>query len=1744
MNRSIFVLARRLVSPVRVFCLLAVLLIAFGPSSLTQPRVARAATVLGTTTYNSNTTWTLAGSPYILNGSVTVATGVTLTIEPGVVVKLNGSTRQLTVNGTLAAVATAASRITFTSYQDDTVGGDSNGDGSATAGAVGQWYRIGLLGSSTETELRYVDIRYGGNTMDDNSFGVVDLSGGCASVLIRDSTIKNNNGVGVRVMPNGSCTPSAEIANTEIANNGAGVYALNGFVLVEDSTIEDNTRQGFYFGSSTSYTGPVSVVRESEVTGNSDGIRMVIPSALDVAYWPTGTRNNIYGNSGSQLSTMEEKRTADWRHNYWGDDVGYRVNDGACHTVGRKSIGRLAYRSAQSWPPAGPLDGSSAYWSGGTAFCDYDRVNVGQVEYSPFKLNQGPEMNGGQSLGACTGTGGGGRGPFAINTSVCISDPVNSATGSFTHTATDLSLPGAGVPFTFTRQYNSIDSTTGPLGMGWTHAYNAGLTVATSGDITSRAGDGQRLEFRRNSNGTYTAADGGQASLETITGGWELTTFDQLRYHFSSSGRLTSLVDRNEEGLVFAYDGNGRLSTITDAASRQITLSYDATSGLLTGVSVPDGRTISYAYTNGRLTSFTDARGEVWTYTYESKGLLEKEIDPLQHTVFRNVYGTDGRVIEQYDALNNKTTFAWDHATETLTTTDARNNTWKDVYETNVLVKRIDALTKETEFAYDTDLNLTSVTGPDDKTTTFDHDANGNITEAVAPASLNAEKIFAYDTMNNVTSVTDGRGKVTAYGYDGDGNNTTVTVDGTTIATYTYTAEGQIASFRNGRNYTTTYTYDDDGNLESETDHLGNKTTYEYDDAGRMTSRVEPRGNVQAGTPSEYEWTYTYNAAGQTLTETTPLGHVTTYVYDDAGNRTSATDANNHTTSYTYDAADRTLTETAADGGVTTYTYDVVGNKLTQKNPLNKTTTYTYDANNRLASATTPLGNKTTYFYDVSGNLIKEIEPRGNVQGATPDDYATTYTYDAAGRMVTETDPLGNTTTYTYDKVGNKTNVEDANDHTTTYEFDAMNRLASVTAPGGAETEYTYDAAGNLLTRTDAKSHVSTYVYDAANRLTSMVLPLGREWTYAYDAAGHRTSMIDANGNATQTSGDGTTTYTYDRSGRLTAINYSDSTPDVTYSYDGVNNRTQMTDSAGARAYGYDNVNRLTEVERGSDTFAYLYDLAGNITRRTYPNATVVDYVYDDDARMATVSSSGATTSYTYNASGDLAATTLPATNGHVEERTYDRAGRVTRVKSSKSGVTLVDHSYTLDPVGNPTQLTRAGSLAGTTTYDYDLRDRLTEVCYQADCPGSSDPFARWTYDAVSNRVTETRPAGTTNYTYNAADQLTQSGSVTYGYDANGNQTSEGSHTIEYDLANRIVSIETGSGTTAYTYDGDGTRTGSGSETYLWDVNNSVPNLVVRRDGGTVTHEYVDGVRRVSMSAGASTLYYHHDRVGSVTDMTSSNGTASWAYDYEPFGRLTSEIEVVAGSPPNDFKFGAEFLDETDLYDLRARSYNPAHGRFLQIDPVASPQDEPTISGYLYANSRPAVFVDPTGERAVPITAGPDSASYASSPINVAPGTRTGVRSLTFVPSDRPPHRAEEAGCKTSTSGLTKTTESTLRGTLRLWGMFDRITWCWRKDKISGIRAHNVWIRLFNEQILGIIAPQVWVGNVDAVQTRGGAGSAFFESLVSATTALIEVGDSQIGPLAKVAERCRPRLRTRVFEGGAVEVERQDRCDG
>ena len=98
---------------------------------------------------------------HYISGDVTIPAGVTLTIRPGAVVKF-AVDRSMIVNagGALRALGNAAQPVVFTSWRDDTAGGDSNGDGTSSRPEAGDWKWILINGGSGVCD--YCEVRYGG----------------------------------------------------------------------------------------------------------------------------------------------------------------------------------------------------------------------------------------------------------------------------------------------------------------------------------------------------------------------------------------------------------------------------------------------------------------------------------------------------------------------------------------------------------------------------------------------------------------------------------------------------------------------------------------------------------------------------------------------------------------------------------------------------------------------------------------------------------------------------------------------------------------------------------------------------------------------------------------------------------------------------------------------------------------------------------------------------------------------------------------------------------------------------------------------------------------------------------------------------------------------------------------------------------------------------------------------------------------------------------------------------------------------------------------------------------------------------------------------------------------------------------------------------------------------------------------------------------------------------------------------
>jgi hypothetical protein len=357
---------------------------------------ARALTRLPTTTYSTDTTWYYSQSPYILDGNVTVAAGATLTIEPGVTVKFNGQFRMITVKGTIKAVGTQSSRITFTSLQDDSINGDSGGDGY-TYGQPGQWYQILINSSSSLSEFKYVDVRYGGYGSADWNYGAI-VVGGSASIAIDRSTLSNNNRSGLKVGTGcTNCYPGATVTRSTIVENGNGVSVNGAWVSIgANSEIADNRTDGVWFNLTSSYAGPGSTIMDSDVTRNGEiGININAASSLPASRIPSGNRSNIHENDLKELRHTTYRPGVDWTGNFWGDFVGFEENPGVCLDAYPNAPGHLDYGDTTAVD--GPI--TWAQYVGGSgnnaALCTYDHFRILASQFSPTYIGHGGDAGSG-----------------------------------------------------------------------------------------------------------------------------------------------------------------------------------------------------------------------------------------------------------------------------------------------------------------------------------------------------------------------------------------------------------------------------------------------------------------------------------------------------------------------------------------------------------------------------------------------------------------------------------------------------------------------------------------------------------------------------------------------------------------------------------------------------------------------------------------------------------------------------------------------------------------------------------------------------------------------------------------------------------------------------------------------------------------------------------------------------------------------------------------------------------------------------------------------------------------------------------------------------------------------------------------------------------------------------------------------------------------------------------------------------
>jgi RHS repeat-associated protein len=1118
----------------------------------------------------------------------------------------------------------------------------------------------------------------------------------------------------------------------------------------------------------------------------------------------------------------------------------------------------------------------------------------------------------------------GGTQNIANNPEAPLASKANPTNGNIYHYEVDFELLLADGTVPLARHYNKLSKFDGAFGYGWTSLVDVSINEQGGSQLRMLRDDGSTVFFE--ATGTIDPETGSELYKSTVP----------RNFHGTLAKGAFGFKVKQRNGWVYEFNTLGKLTAIVDRNNNRITLARPGLSGtLVASVSDAFGRsfTVNYGFNSNRVSSITFNGATVATYTYG--GFNNTQVTYADGSQYRHQYNERGLTIVR-DALSNiLTRWTFDEATGALLSVERANGVEKLTYD-YVRTPQDGALTAAQP-------GETHVTDALDRVTKYffmsgsNATCNGNACP-IAPLSRaaiirterqsvegNLINSFVFDNDENLLQAVDPVKRTTLYSYNNAGDVTTI-IDVLGTLSFTYNGFGQVLTATDRMSGVTTNGYDSKGNLLTTTDMTGRTSTFTYDGQGLVITVTDPRGIVSTFTYSAgqvathsinggHTTSYQYHPRGWLAQVTDANGHATNYTrdtvgriltvsdmlgappfaplavfeYDLAGRRTKATDGRGNATTYTYDNAYRLTTETDAASSATNYVYDKMSNLQKVTAPLLRVTDLVYDDLDRLRRVNYPLGLFERYEYDAAHRVIRRIDTAGRL---------TRFFYDIGDRLTRELDPAGNDTLYSYNPRSQVLQVTDAQNQKYQFEYDALGRVLR-TQRGGREWSFTYDGDGDRATRTDAKGNTTTYAYNELNNLTTITYANGGTQPYAYDVLGRMTSATNATG---------TVTLGYDARHRVT------STTDVWgqtlgYQYDNNNNRTQMTLGTSQTTYAYDVLDRVTQMAHnnvGAATFAY--DAVSRLTNRTLANGVA-----------ATAS--------------------------------YDPLDRLTRLTYAKGATTIADWQYQFDAAHQIAQITEP---TGNRTYTYDTLNRLTAATRAGQAAES------YVYDAVGNR---TASHLSTVYNYLSFNRLSGTSDSTFTYDANGNlktkTTAQGVWDYDWDSENRLIRVTRPDlFVINYRYDALGRRverrTGPGEWTrFTYDG----MDVVLDRQPGGVSVEYGNGLEvadKLWQKGNNSTpVFFVTDQIRNTHSLTDTNGGMLGILAYDSFGN-------VVGSANTRYDYtGRERDADTGLIYSRAHWYDPQLGRFISEDPVGFAGG---VNFYAYVENSPLALTDPTGE--------------------------------------------------------------------------------------------------------------------------------------------------------------------------------------
>ena len=269
-------------------------------------------------------------------------------------------------------------------------------------------------------------------------------------------------------------------------------------------------------------------------------------------------------------------------------------------------------------------------------------------------------------------------------------------------------------------------------------------------------------------------------------------------------------------------------------------------------------------------------------------------------------------------------------------------------------------------------------------------------------------------------------------------------------------------------------------------------------------------------------------------------------------------------------------------------------------------------------------------------------------------------------------------------------------------------------------------------------------------------------------------------------------------------------------------------------------------------------------------------------------------------------------------------------------------YKYKYDKLGNITEIYKNNSL--TNKYYYDIHSQLIKennlltnqtILYEYDNYGNILSKKVYTNNTLIKEDTYTY--GDTNW----QDLLTKYNNESITYDTIGNPTSIGNKTLTWMNGRELSTYQDNTNNITYKYNLDGIRTSkivNGIETKYYLEGSSI--IFEDRNGNMIYYIY-NGDELLGFIYNSNTYYYHKNIFGDIIGILDSNYNEVVTYTYNSWGLLTNKTDTttINLSTINPFRYRSYYYDEeTNLYYLNSRYYNPEWGRFVNEDGILSGQ--------------------------------------------------------------------------------------------------------------------------------------------------------------------------------------------------------------